>query len=243
MGRNERSVNKGKRFLVIRTPDKKLIAVAMTAGLIGLTTAPAVADVIVPPPLPIGPSSQAPLSGPLPVPVPVPVPAVPTVPRLPAVPSLPKLPSLPQLPALPAPPKLPALPKLPAAALPNVLPPAPARQAAPGVGQPGGLPFGQFQDHVPAAALQRLVPPAAGRQQLGPDMPYDQTGRNTTANGVDVDVATRAYELALQKAGPHSSSGLPGLLALALAFGGGTAAVLVYRRRSSGASGASPAGA
>jgi hypothetical protein len=237
MGRDERSVNKGKRFLVIRTPDKKLIAVAMTAGLIGLATAPAVADVIVPP-LPIGPSSQAPSSGPLPVPVPVP--AVPTVPRLPAVPSLPKLPSLPQL---PAPPKLPALPKLPAAALPNVLPQAPARQAAPGVGQPGGLPFGQFQDHVPAAALQRLAPPAAGRQQLGPDMPYDQTGRNTTANGVDVDVATRAYELALQKAGPHSSSGLPGLLALALAFGGGTAAVLVYRRRSSGASGASPAGA
>jgi len=227
----------------VRTPDRKLTAVAVTAALIGFATvpafatAPAFADIVPPLPLPSSASPAPPAPSAVP---PVPAPAVPKAPALPAVPALPKLPALPQVPALPKLPVAPQLPKLPAAAIPKVLPPAqaPAKPAAAGVGQLGGLPFGSFHDHVPAVALQQFGPPAPNGQHLGPDMPYDQTGHNTTAKGVDVDTATRAYEAALQHARPSSSSALPGLLALALALGGGTAAVLVYRRRRPSAVGA-----
>jgi len=175
----------------VRTPDRKLTAVAVTAALIGFATvpafatAPAFADIV--PPLPL-PSSASPAPPAPPAVPPVPAPAVPKAPALPAVPALPKLPALPQVPALPKLPVAPQLPKLPAAAIPKVLPPAqaPAKPAAPGVGQLGGLPFGSFHDHVPAVALQQFGPPAPGGQHLGPDMPYDQTGHNTTAKGVDV---------------------------------------------------------
>lgn len=226
----------------MRKPDTKLTVVAISAALIGLATTPALAGGIVPP-LPLGSPPQG--SSPAPLP-PVSVPTVPALPPLPALPTLPTLPTLPSLPKLPAVSAPPALPKLPSAVVPRVLPPAqaPAMPAAPGVGQSGGLPFGQFQDHVPAVALQQLGLLAGGTQRLGPDMPYDQTGHNTTADGVDVALATRAYEAALQHRRAHSSSALPGLLALVLALGGGAAGVLVYRRRyPGGGSGKTAAGA
>lgn len=220
----------------MRTPDRKLTAVAVTAALIGFATVPfaaasAFANIV--PPLPL-PSS-----------------ATPAPPAVPAVPP----PGLPASPA-PGPAEGPSGSPRPGAGAAGerraasagpgpgatrgawAAPAQPATRAPSGVGQLGGLPFGAFHDHVPAVALQQFGPPAPGGQHLGPDMPYDQTGHNTTAKGVDVDIATRAYEAALQHARPSSSSALPGLLALALALGGGAAAVLVYRRRRPSAVGA-----